>query len=117
MIIADDASITASSAPATITSGLGTPAYWQVWGPVFSALEPIPFGMMTLFAFNMVNKRRREHPNKETAVLWALGTGVMAFLGAGVWNFCTLAPVNYLTRGTNHRQPRSHGFYSATPWW
>ena len=60
-------------------------------GLVFSALEPIPFFMMTLFAFNMVNKRRREHPNK-AAVLWALGTGVMAFLGAGVWGFCTPWP-------------------------
>jgi nitric oxide reductase subunit B len=61
---------------------IGAPAYWQVWGSVFSALEPIPFFMLTIFAFNMVNKRRREHPNK-AATLWALGTGVMAFLGAG----------------------------------
>jgi len=62
---------------------IGAPEYWQWWGSVFSALEPIPFFMMTVFAFNMVNRRRREHPNK-AAVLWALGTGVMAFLGAGV---------------------------------
>ncbi len=74
---------------------IGAPEYWQWWGSVFSALEPIPFFMMTVFAFNMVNRRRREHPNK-AAVLWALGTGVMAFLGAGVWGFLhTLAPVNF----------------------
>ena len=93
---------------------IGAPAYWQVWGSVFSALEPIPFFMMTLFAFNVVNKRRREHPNK-AAVLWALGTGVMAFLGAGVWGFLhTLAPVNYLTHGTQITASHGHmAFYGA----
>ena len=73
---------------------IGTPEYWQWWGSIFSALEPIPFFMMTVFAFNMVNQRRRNHPNK-VALLWAMGTAVMAFLGAGVWGFLhTLAPVN-----------------------
>jgi nitric oxide reductase subunit B len=43
---------------------IGTPEYWQWWGSVFSALEPIPFFAMTVFAFNMVNRRRREHPNQ-----------------------------------------------------
>ena len=43
---------------------IGTPEYWQWWGSVFSALEPIPFFAMTVFAFNMVNRRRREHPNR-----------------------------------------------------
>jgi len=93
---------------------IGTPEYWQLWGSVFSALEPIPFFMMTIFAFNMVNKRRREHPNK-AAVLWALGTGVMAFLGAGVWGFLhTLAPVNYYTHGTQITAAHGHmAFYGA----
>lgn len=93
---------------------IGTPEYWQWWGSIFSALEPIPFFMMTLFAFNMVNRRRREHPNK-AAVLWALGTGVMAFLGAGVWGFLhTLAPVNYYTHGTQITAAHGHlAFYGA----
>ncbi|MDP3776361.1 cbb3-type cytochrome c oxidase subunit I [Methylotenera sp.] len=93
---------------------IGAPAYWQVWGSVFSALEPIPFFMLTIFAFNMVNKRRREHPNK-AATLWALGTGVMAFLGAGVWGFMhTLAPVNYYTHGTQLTAAHGHmAFYGA----
>ncbi|RBH34158.1 nitric-oxide reductase large subunit, partial [Pseudomonas sp. MWU13-2860] len=56
---------------------IGVPAYWQLWGSIFSALEPVPFFMMTLFAFNMVKRRRREHPN-QAATLWALGTGVMS---------------------------------------
>ncbi|MDR2219940.1 MAG: cbb3-type cytochrome c oxidase subunit I [Methylobacillus sp.] len=93
---------------------IGTPEYWQWWGSVFSALEPIPFFMMTIFAFNMVNRRRREHPNK-AAVLWALGTGVLAFLGAGVWGFLhTLAPVNYYTHGTQMTASHGHlAFYGA----
>ena len=93
---------------------IGTPEYWQWFGSVFSALEPIPFFMMTVFAFNMVNRRRREHPNK-AATLWALGTGVMSFLGAGVWGFLhTLAPVNFYTHGTQITAAHGHmAFYGA----
>ncbi|ADE11360.1 cbb3-type cytochrome c oxidase subunit I [Sideroxydans lithotrophicus] len=93
---------------------IGAPEYWQWFGSVFSALEPIPFFMMTVFAFNMVNRRRREHPNK-AATLWALGTGVMAFLGAGVWGFLhTLAPVNFYTHGTQITAAHGHmAFYGA----
>ncbi len=93
---------------------IGTPEYWQLIGSIFSALEPIPFFGMTLFAFNMVNRRRREHPNK-AATLWALGTGVMAFLGAGVWGFLhTLSPVNYYTHGTQITAAHGHmAFYGA----
>ena len=93
---------------------IGTPEYWQWFGSVFSALEPIPFFMMTVFAFNMVNRRRREHPNR-AATLWALGTGVMSFLGAGVWGFLhTLAPVNFYTHGTQITSAHGHmSFYGA----
>ncbi len=93
---------------------IGTPEYWQLLGSVFSALEPIPFFMMTVFAFNMVNKRRRNHPNR-AAVLWALGTAVMAFLGAGVWGFLhTLSPVNYYTHGSQITAAHGHmAFYGA----
>ena len=93
---------------------IGTPEYWQWLGSVFSALEPVPFFAMTLFAFNMVNRRRREHPNR-AATLWALGTGVMSFLGAGVWGFLhTLSPVNYYTHGTQITAAHGHmAFYGA----
>ncbi len=93
---------------------IGTPEYWQWWGSIFSAMEPIPFFMMVLYAFNMVNQRKREHPNK-VAVLWAQGCAVMAFLGAGVWGFIhTLAPVNYYTHGTQVTAAHGHmAFYGA----
>ena len=93
---------------------IGPKPYWLWLGSFFSALEPIPFFMMTVFAFNMVFKRRREHPNR-AALLWAMGTGVMAFLGAGVWGFLhTLAPVNYLTHGSQITAAHGHmAFYGA----
>lgn len=93
---------------------IGLPGYWQWVGSVFSALEPIPFFMMTLFAFNMVQRRKREHPN-QAAVLWAVGTAVMGFLGAGLWGFAhTLSPVNYYTHGTQVTAAHGHlAFYGA----
>ncbi len=93
---------------------IGTPGYWLWVGSVFSALEPLPFFMMTVFAFNIVNRRRRNHPNK-AATLWALGTAVMAFLGAGVWGFLhTLAPVNFYTHGSQITAAHGHmAFYGA----
>ena len=62
----------------------------------------------------MVNRRRREHPNK-AATLWALGTGVLSFLGAGLWGFLhTLSPVNYYTHGTQITAAHGHlAFYGA----
>ena len=93
---------------------IGLPGYWSWVGSVFSALEPIPFFMMTLFAFNMVQRRKREHPN-QAAVLWAVGTAVMGFLGAGLWGFIhTLSPVNYYTHGTQITAAHGHlAFYGA----
>lgn len=93
---------------------IGLPGYWQWVGSVFSALEPIPFFMMTLFAFNMVQRRKREHPN-QAALLWAVGTAVMGFLGAGLWGFAhTLSPVNYYTHGSQITAAHGHlAFYGA----
>ena len=93
---------------------IGLPEYWLWIGSVFSALEPIPFFMMTVLAFNMVQRRRREHPN-QAAVLWAVGTAVMGFLGAGLWGFAhTLSPINFYTHGTQVTAAHGHlAFYGA----
>lgn len=93
---------------------IGAPGVWLWLGSVFSAMEPLPFFAMVLFAFNMVNRRRRQHPNRAAAT-WALGTTVTAFLGAGVWGFLhTLAPVNYYTHGTQLTAAHGHlAFYGA----
>ena len=93
---------------------IGTPGYWLWIGSIFSAMEPIPFFAMTMFAFNMVQRRRREHPN-QAAMLWAVGCSVMGFLGAGLWGFIhTLSPVNYYTHGTQVTAAHGHlAFYGA----
>ncbi len=93
---------------------IGTPGYWQWVGSIFSVLEVLPFFAMVVFAFYMVWKGGRDHPNK-AALLWALGTAVMAFFGAGVWGFMhTLAPVNFYTHGTQITAAHGHlAFYGA----
>ena len=93
---------------------IGTPSYWQWIGSIFSSLEVLPFFAMVLFTFNMVWKRRREHPNN-AALLWALGCAVLAFFGAGVWGFMhTLHGVNYYTHGTQVTAAHGHlAFFGA----
>lgn len=93
---------------------IGAPGYWQWIGSIFSAVEPLPFFAMVLFAFGMVWKGRREHPNK-AALLWSLGCAVTSFFGAGVWGFLhTLSSVNYYTHGTQLTAAHGHlAFYGA----
>jgi nitric oxide reductase subunit B len=93
---------------------IGPGEYWLWLGSIFSALEPIPFFMMVVFAFKMVRERRLEHTN-QIALTWALGCTVMAFLGAGVWGFIhTLAPVNYYTHGSQLTAAHGHlAFFGA----
>ena len=93
---------------------IGTPGYWQWIGTIFSSMEVVPFFAMMSFAFIMVWKGRRDHPNK-AALLWSLGCAVLAFFGAGVWGFMhTLHPVNYYTHGTQITAAHGHlAFYGA----
>lgn len=93
---------------------IGMPGYWQWIGSVFSSLEVVPFFGMMAFAFVMVWKGRRDHPNK-AALLWALGTATLAFFGAGVWGFLhTLHGINYYTHGTQITAAHGHlAFYGA----
>ncbi|MBF0247754.1 MAG: cbb3-type cytochrome c oxidase subunit I [Alphaproteobacteria bacterium] len=93
---------------------IGTPDYWQWIGSIFSTLEVLPFFAMVVFAFVVVRKGGRDHPNK-AAMLWTLGCAVMAFFGAGVWGFLhTLAPINYLTHGTQITPAHGHlAFFGA----
>ena len=93
---------------------IGLPAYWQWIGTIFSAVEPLPFFAMVIFAFAMVWKGRRTHPNS-AALLWSLGCAVTAFFGAGLLGFLhTLAPINYYTHGTQLTAAHGHlSFYGA----
>lgn len=93
---------------------IGAPEYWHWWGAIFAALEPIPLFMMVVFIFNTVHRRRREHPNK-VVLLWAMGTVVVTFVGAGIGGFVqTLTPINYYTHGTQLNVAHAHlTFYGA----
>jgi nitric oxide reductase subunit B len=93
---------------------IGAPGYWQWVGSIFSALEVAPFFAMVVFAFTMVFRGRKDHPNR-AAVLWSLGCTVGAFFGAGVWGFLhTLSFVNYYTHGTQLTAAHGHlAFYGA----
>jgi nitric oxide reductase subunit B len=87
---------------------IGAPGYWQWIGSIFSTLEVAPFFAMMSFAFVMVWKGRKNHPNR-AALLWALGSATIAFFGAGVWGFLhTLHGVNYYTHGTQLTAAHGH---------
>jgi len=79
---------------------IGAPKYWLWVGGIFSALEPLAFLGMALFAINMYRRSAREHPNKFT-LMWTIGCAIMSFVGAGFLGFAhTLPQVNLYTHGT-----------------
>jgi nitric oxide reductase subunit B len=79
---------------------IGTPKYWLIVGGVFSALEPIAFLGMAIYALSMAKKGGR-YPDNRTALLWTLGCAILSFVGAGFLGFAhTLPQVNMYTHGT-----------------
>jgi nitric oxide reductase subunit B len=79
---------------------IGTPNYWLIVGGIFSALEPLAFLGMALFAITMYRKSGRNHPNK-IALYWTLGCAITSFVGAGLLGAAhTLPQVNLYTHGT-----------------
>ncbi len=79
---------------------IGLPQYWLIVGGIFSALEPLAFLGMALFAINMYRKSGRSHPNK-IALYWTIGSAIMSFVGAGLLGAAhTLPSVNMYTHGT-----------------
>lgn len=79
---------------------IGTPPYWKWIGGLFSALEPLAFLGMAIYAVSMARKGGRAHPNR-VAMLWTLGCSIMSFVGAGFLGFAhTIPQVNLYTHGT-----------------
>jgi len=79
---------------------IGAPEYWLLIGGIFSALEPLAFLAMALFALKMYKKGGRKHPNK-IAIYWTLGSAIVSFVGAGLLGLAhTLPQVNMYTHGT-----------------
>ncbi len=79
---------------------IGVNKIWLIVGGIFSAMEPLAFLAMTLWAVNMYRKGEKKHPNK-LAVYWTLGAAIVSFLGAGVLGLAhTLPQTNLYTHGT-----------------
>ena len=79
---------------------IGVNKIWLVVGGIFSALEPLAFLAMALFAVNMYRKGEKKHPNK-LALYWTLGAAIISFVGAGLLGFAhTLPQTNLYTHGT-----------------
>jgi nitric oxide reductase subunit B len=79
---------------------IGTPNYWLWIGGLFSALEPLAFLGMAIFAIAMAKKGGKKHPN-QLALKWSIACSVLSFVGAGFLGFAhTLPQVNIWTHGT-----------------
>lgn len=79
---------------------IGTPRYWLLIGGIFSALEPLAFLGMAIYAIAMARRGGRSHPNRN-ALAWTIGCSIMSFVGAGFLGFAhTLPQVNLYTHGT-----------------
>jgi nitric oxide reductase subunit B len=79
---------------------IGVNKIWLIVGGIFSALEPLAFLAMALFAINMYRKGEKKHPNK-TALMWTIGSAIVSFVGAGLLGFAhTLPQTNLYTHGT-----------------
>jgi nitric oxide reductase subunit B len=79
---------------------IGVGKVWLIVGGIFSALEPLAFLGMALFAIAMYRKGEKKHPNK-IALSWTLGTAIVSFVGAGLLGLAhTIPQVNMYTHGT-----------------
>jgi nitric oxide reductase subunit B len=79
---------------------IGLPNYWLWIGGAFSALEPLAFLGMAVFAITMSKKGGRNHPNK-LALKWSIACSILSFVGAGFLGFAhTLPGINMWTHGT-----------------
>jgi nitric oxide reductase subunit B len=79
---------------------IGVPRYWLPLGGIFSALEPLPFLAMAVMAY-MAFRRMVTPPENRIALHWALGSALMAGIGAGLLGLAHTWPaVNRWTHGT-----------------
>lgn len=89
---------------------IGVNKIWLIVGGIFSALEPLAFLAMALFAVYMYRKGEKSHPNK-IALFWTIGASIVSFVGAGLLGFAhTLPQTNIYTHGT--LVTAMHGHYA-----
>jgi nitric oxide reductase subunit B len=79
---------------------IGVPEYWLPLGGFFSAMEPLPFLGMAIMAYVALRSMERR-PANMIALHWAVGSAMVALIGAGVLGFAHTWPaVNQWTHGT-----------------
>lgn len=79
---------------------VGTPEFWQFWGSLFSAFEPLPliFCFWHIYLDAHANKRPLENA---PAFYFLLGSTVLELVGAGILGFVmTFALTNVWSHGT-----------------
>jgi nitric oxide reductase subunit B len=79
---------------------VGVPHYWLPIGGFFSALEPLVFLGMAMYAYFAMRRSGLSHPNT-LAVHWTIGSAIFSALGAGLLGLAHTWPaVNKWTHGT-----------------
>lgn len=79
---------------------IGVPRYWLPLGGLFSALEPLSFLAMAMYAYSAMRRSGLAHPNR-MALHWTIGSAIFSALGAGILGLAHTWPaVNRWTHGT-----------------
>ena len=79
---------------------VGVPHYWLPIGGFFSALEPLVFLGMAMYAYYAMRRSGLGHPNR-LAIHWTMGSAIFSALGAGLLGLAHTWPsVNRWTHGT-----------------
>jgi nitric oxide reductase subunit B len=93
---------------------IGTPGYWLWVGGVFSALEPLAFLAMAMYAYNVIRRSGLSHPNS-LALHWTIGSAIFSAIGAGILGLAHTWPqVNRWTHGTHITSMHGHmAFFGA----
>jgi nitric oxide reductase subunit B len=93
---------------------IGTPPYWLWVGGFFSALEPLAFLGMAIYAYNTMRRSGLAHPNA-IALHWTIGSAIFSAIGAGILGFAHTWPgVNRWTHGTHVTTMHGHmAFFGA----
>jgi nitric oxide reductase subunit B len=93
---------------------IGVPRYWLPLGGLFSALEPLSFLAMAMYAYYAMRRSGLAHPNR-MAMHWTIGSAIFSALGAGILGLAHTWPaVNKWTHGTLITSMHGHmAFFGA----
>lgn len=93
---------------------IGVPQYWLPIGGFFSALEPLVFLGMAMYAYSALRRSGLSHPNR-MAVHWTIGSALFSAVGAGILGLAHTWPsVNKWTHGTMITAMHAHmAFFGA----